>query len=188
MMKNLLSIIVLLIMMAPVQSAWANINEYVEESIIIPAGTVIELDLSTPVHSKRNKIGDMLILKVREDVVIGGIPVIQKNAKGLAFVTDIKRAGPWGKGGGVRLKADCTWSLNDIKVPMAFNFEQKGEEHKMLAPVLLFGLCAGYITGDNVSIPPGTKFTAKVVEDTNLHVSPRELNEIYEKKVNNTPN
>jgi len=175
-----------LIFVSP-ESVWANpdTGENPGKAVVIPADTVIELDLSTPVHSKRSRVGDMLILKVRDGVRVNGTLVIQKGATALAYVTDIKRAGPWGKGGGIKIKAACTWSVNDVKVPIAFDFSQKGDGHKMLFPVVLFGLYAGYITGEQVAIPSGTKFTAKVAEDTSLLLSSRDLNELVLKKAGN---
>lgn len=167
-MRKIPIIVLLFLMLVPLELVWANmdVKDSTEELIIIPAGTVVELELSTPVHSKKNRIGDILILKVREDVVVEEVPVIQKGSTALAYVIDIKRAGPWGKGGGIKIKAECTWSVNDIKVPITFNFEEKGDRHKMLTPVGLFGLYAGYITGEHVVIPSGTRFTAKVAEES----------------------
>lgn len=168
-------------------SVWANADTGENpETVVLPAGTDIALDLSTPVHSKRSRVGDMLILKVREDVRVDGTLVIQKGATALAYVTDIKRAGPWGKGGGIKIKAACTWSVNDVKIPIAFDFSQKGDGHKMLFPVVFFGLYAGYITGEQVAIPPGSKFTAKVAEDTNLLLPARDLHELVLKKGDNS--
>lgn len=163
----------------PIRMVWANISpdELTNKSVILPAGTEIEMDLSTPVHSKRNKIGDMLILYVTDDVLIEGIVVIKRGERALAYVTDVKRAGPWGKGGAIQIKAECTWSVTDVKIPIAFDFTQQGDGHHMLVPVILGGVFAGYITGEHVSIAPGTKFCAKVVNDITLDISPQVLHE-----------
>jgi len=182
-MKKVLIAMLILVLSSSSNLVAANVNDNTKESLFIPAGTIIELELSTPVHSKRNKIGDMIILKVREDVFVDGIMVVQKGSTGLAYVTDVKRAGPWGKGGAIKLKAECVWSINEIKIPIDFDLDEKGSGHKMLVPIILVGLYSGYITGEHVSIQPGTKFSAQVPVDTNLNCSSSDLTELSNKQL-----
>jgi hypothetical protein len=78
-------------------------NPYDEDSIVIPAGTEIQLSLREPVSSKLSEVGDDVLATVRKDVVVDGRVVLQQGTEVVGRVTLVQPAGRMLKGGRLHL-------------------------------------------------------------------------------------
>ncbi|HWR08364.1 hypothetical protein [Sporomusa sp.] len=150
------------------------VTSVVPGNVYIPRGTMIKAELIQGVNSKTSNVGDKAIFKITENVVINGVTVIQQGIVGEAVVKSVKRAGSWGKGGGIELEASNTKTINNIPVPLSLDTKKYGGGHGMVVPWLLVGVFSGFLKGKNQDIPAGTKFSVAVDADVDLGV-PSEL-------------
>lgn len=152
-------------------------------NVYIPKGTMIKCETITPVNSGVNNVGDRVSFKTVESVVINGVVVIPSGTAGEAIVKAVKRAGAWGKGGGIELEAKNTKTINNIEVPLSLDTKKYGGGQAMVVPWLLIGVFSGFIHGKNQDIPTGTKFSVAVDADVDLCVKPESLAEAMKSSI-----
>jgi hypothetical protein len=80
----------------------------VPNTVKIPAGTPIEVEVAYTVNSLDTKPGELLSFRVLIPIVVDGVIAIEKGALVTARVTLSKRGGHWGKAG--RL----AWAMEDV--------------------------------------------------------------------------
>lgn len=153
-------------------------------NVYIPKGTMIKCETITPVNSGVNNVGDRVSFKTVESLVINGVVVIPAGTAGEAIVKSVKRAGAWGKGGGIELEAKNTKTINNVEVPLTLDTKKYGGGQAMVVPWLLIGIFSGFIHGKNQDIPTGTKFTAAVDADVDLGVKPELLADAMKSPIN----
>ena len=161
----------------------------------IPSGTDIAVELTRDVNSKQTFVGEVLEIRVLEDIVLDNTVVIPKDALGYVTVTKLRTAGEWGKNGGIELQPQYVKSANWIKVPLAQGITKNGNSHDVIRPfgtglagaagatsleglAGVAGLFLFYIDptpGTNAMIPSGTKFIVTTDGDVDLKVTPAEL-------------
>jgi hypothetical protein len=107
--------------------------------------------------------------------VINGVIVIPQGTSGEALVKSVKKAGSFGKGGGIELEAKSTKTINNIEVPLSLDTKKYGGGQGMVVPWILVGVFSGFIKGKNQDIPAGTKFSVAVDSDVDLGVNPELL-------------
>lgn len=151
------------------------VSSVIPGNVFIPRGTMIKAELLQGVNSGKNNVGDKVIFKTTESVVVNGVVVIPKGTTGDAVVASVKRAGSWGKGGGIELEANNTKTVNNVEVPLSLDTKKYGGGQGMLVPWLLVGVFSGFIKGKNQDIPAGTKFSVAVDSDVDLGVTPELL-------------
>ena len=151
------------------------VTNLVPGDVYIPKGTIVQCEIVTPVNSGVNNVGDRVVFKTTENIVINGIIVVPQGTSGEAVVKSVKRAGAWGKGGGIELEAKNTKTLNNIEVPLTLDTKKYGGGKAMVVPWLLVGVFSGFIHGKNQDIPAGTRFTVAVDSDVDLGVKPEAL-------------
>lgn len=159
---------------APVVPVVSNV---VPGNVYIPKGTMIQCVILTPVNSGVNNVGDRVTFKTIDNLVINGVVTIPSGTAGEAIVKSVKRAGAWGKGGGIELEAKSTRTINNIEVPLSLDTKKYGGGEAMVVPFVLIGVFSGFVRGKNQDIPTGTKFTVAVDADVDLGVKPEELKE-----------
>ena len=164
-------------------SATLVISSVVTGNVYIPKGTMIKCETITPVNSGVNNVGDRVAFKTVESLVVNGVIVIPSGTAGEAIVKSVKRAGAWGKGGGIELEAKSTKTVNNIEVPLSLDTKKYGGGQAMVVPWLLIGIFSGFIHGKNQDIPTGTKFTAAIDADVDLGVKPELLAETMKSPV-----
>lgn len=174
----LLVVFVMTICLTPIAFAEGPVvTNVVPGNVYIPRGTLIKVELVTPVNSGKNKVNDIVLFKTTESLIINGTEVIPKGTTGDAIVTKVKKAGAWGKGGKIELTAKSIKTLNGVEIPLTLDIEQYGGGKGMVVPVLLIGVFSGFVHGKNIDMPVGTKFQVAVDGDTDLGVKPDKLEE-----------
>jgi hypothetical protein len=153
--------------------------------ISIPARTIIDLELDTDVRTDSYKEGDLIGLRVAQDVVAGGKVVVERGALARAKVYELNRARRWGKGGEIAWVLQDVTAVNGQRIPLEFSYSFKGVKNHsevitggvvtsviyglptlgILAPV---GLLFGLRKGKEVILPKGKLFEAVVRTDTLL--------------------
>lgn len=151
------------------------VTSVVPGNVYIPKGTMIKCETITPANSGKNNVGDTIVFKTVENLVINGVVIIPAGTAGEAVVKSVKRAGAWGKGGGIELEARATKTVNNIQVPLSLDTKKYGGGQAMVVPWLLVGVFSGFINGKNQDIPTGTKFSVAVDADVDLATTPEGL-------------
>jgi len=76
--------------------------------LMLPAGTIIDVEVAHTVNSLEVKRGERISFRVLVPVVVNGLTLIEKDALVTARITDAKRGGHWGKAG------KLSWSMEDV--------------------------------------------------------------------------
>lgn len=152
-----------------------SVSSVIPGNVYIPRGTMLQAELLTGVNSGQNNVGDKVMFKLTESLVLNGTVVIPKGTAGEAVVKSVKKAGSFGKGGGIELEARSTKTLNNVEVPLSLDTKKYGGGQGMFVPWLLVGVFSGFIRGKNQDIPTGTKFSVAVDSDVDLGIKPELL-------------
>ncbi len=145
----------------------------------VPGGTVIPCELITSLNSGRNYQGERVMFKTTGAVAVNGITVIPTGSAGEAIVSDVSKAGAFGKGGRITITTRFVKTINGMDVPVAFNLEKSGggEGGWVVPAFLVVSIFAGFIRGKNQDLPAGTRFSVSVESDFDLGVEPDKLAE-----------
>ena len=139
------------------------------KQVSLPAQTLVKVALSRAVNSGEAKVGDTILYRVVEDVMVDGRVVIPVGASGLAKVSEVTAAARLGKDGRVVLDFGRITALDGTQVPLKVD-ETATERNRSLelaagasmAGVILLGpvgLVSGYfIRGRDVQIDANTEF------------------------------
>jgi hypothetical protein len=92
----------------------------------IPAGTIIDVRLSTSLRTDTYQDGDMIAFEVMQPVVVGGMVVIEKGAFAKGSILKAKRARTFGKGGDLFFSINEVSAVNGSRVPVSLNYRFKG--------------------------------------------------------------
>lgn len=145
----------------------------------IPAGTTIPCELITPLNSGRNYQGERVIFKTTGAVQVNGVTVIPTGAAGEAIVSQVKKAGGFGRGGKVTVTTRYVKAVNGTEVPVAFQLEKSGggQGGWVIPAFIVVTVLAGFFQGQNQDLPAGTRFSVAVESDYDLGAEPDMLAE-----------
>lgn len=179
-MKKLLVVFFIFFILTNVVHAEAD-NSY------IPDGTIFAVELVNSVNSKSTFIGEALEISVLENVIVGNTVVIEEGSRGYVMVSNVKKAGDWGKAGGIEIQPQYVRTVNSVIVPLTNNIAKSGDGHDLVRP---FGIGAigknlegsdvklgsilmftDFTPGRNAEIPAGTKFIVSVNGNVDLNLS-----------------
>lgn len=139
--------------------------------VIISKNTKLEGKLITPVHSKYNKEGDVILFSISESYIYNGIEIIPEGTTGKAVVTDSQKAGYFGVGGRIFFEPQSLILANGVEVPLMFKTGKDNDwrdtENQIVATAAV-GIFAGFFQGKNQKLPAGAKFCLYVKDDVNL--------------------
>lgn len=139
------------------------------KQISLPAQTLVKVALSGTVNSGEAKVGDTILYRVVEDVMVDGRVVIPVGSSGLAKVSEVTAAARLGKDGRVVLDFGRITALDGTQIQLKVD-ERATERNRSLelaagasmAGVILLGpvgLVSGYfIRGKDVQIDANTEF------------------------------
>ncbi|MDT8903987.1 helix-turn-helix domain-containing protein [Anaeroselena agilis] len=146
----------------------------------IPAGTIVPCELITPLNSGRNYQGERVLFKTTGAVQVNSVTVIPIGAAGEAIVSEVKKAGAFGKGGKIAITTRSVKAVNGVDVPVAFNLEKSGggEGGWVIPAFLVISIFAGFVRGKNQDLPAGTRFSVAVESDYDLGCEPDQLAEV----------
>ncbi|HEX8623241.1 MAG TPA: hypothetical protein VF718_14830 [Allosphingosinicella sp.] len=96
-------------------------------AIVVARDTMVRLMVLNEVNTNSAKPGDRFVLRVDENVVVGGATVIPVGAKAYGEVTRVKSNGAVGKAGSVGAK--LLWvELGEDRIPITGESESKGRK------------------------------------------------------------
>lgn len=139
----------------------------------IPKDTILTVELTSELTSKKAKKGDVVPIKMSQNVIINDVVVIPEGATVKATVTKAKKAGGFGRAGKLEFTIDSVKTINGVDVPLEYSAMKKaGNDGGAVAVGVLLSVVGGlFMKGKNVSFSAGTTFEAKVSADTDLGVS-----------------
>jgi hypothetical protein len=176
-LKNAKASDALIMMMVAPPAAGAGAPQPAAVEMKVPDGTPLELELQSNVSSKEAQEGDIINFTVVNDVVVGGVKVIEKGAPAKARIAVAKKSGRWGRSG------KLGWAMQDVLAAdgsrIALRMEKKlaGDSKGgtvttgVVVTALVFWPAAplwGFKKGKDVSMPAGKRFEAFVHGDTSV--------------------
>ena len=143
----------------------------------IPKDTKIELELITPISSKRSKEGNTFRLKTLENLLINDVVVIPANQEVLGTITKSRKNGMFGRKGRLEFSINEIKTVNGVTVPLDAQVKGKGHsDNGAVAVAAAVSLVGGlFMKGTNIYYEPGQKFVAVVAADTDLNTTVEDL-------------
>ena len=143
----------------------------------IPKDTKIELELITPISSKRSKEGNTFRLKTLENLLINDVVVIPANQEVLGTITKSRKNGMLGRKGRLEFSINEIKTVNGVTVPLDAQIKGKGHsDNGAVAVAAAVSLVGGlFMKGTNIYYEPGQKFVAVVAADTDLNTTVEDL-------------
>ncbi|HWR83014.1 MAG TPA: hypothetical protein VN285_06910 [Candidatus Deferrimicrobium sp.] len=152
----------------------------VRAAIQLPAGTEVHVVFEQIVSSKSVSAGDIIPIRLKGAIEVGGITVVKDGAKGTAKVKAVESAGRVGKPGRVEVEllellpdgfykaeGDKKITLTAVTADGSGTIVAAGKGRKVLSLLVGFGLI---IKGHQGEIPAEKMFAAKVKEDIKMIV------------------
>lgn len=159
--------IVLTIILSISSLAYANESD----EVIIPKDTVLTGKLITPVSSKYNKEGDVILFTLNESYWYKDIEIIPEGTTGKAVVVKSQKAGYFDVGGSIFFEPKSIILKNGAEIPLTFITGKNSSwenDANMAVGVIGIGVFSGFLHGSNQKFPAGTKFKIFVAESINL--------------------
>ena len=143
-----------------------------EGQAYIPKDTIINIELTSELTSKKAKKGDTVPLQTLENIIINGVTVVPAGTKVEGTVTKATGSGLFGRAGKLEFTIDSVRALNGVKIPLQHTtLKEAGSDGGAIAVAVAVSLIGGlFMKGKNVSFPAGSKFNAIVTADTDLNV------------------
>lgn len=138
----------------------------------IPEGTKLQIELTREISSKKSKVGDLVPLRVVENLIINDVIVIPAGAKVRGVVTKARKAGGLGRGGKLEFQIVSVQTINGVKVPLQYTKYQHGAgDGGAVAVFAVVSIIGGaFMKGKNVVFNEGMRFEAEVTADVDLNV------------------
>jgi hypothetical protein len=136
----------------------------------LSAGSFIDLVFIDPVDSKANKTGDMIAMKVADDVMAGADVIIPAGTPVVAEIIHAARARAGGKPGELIVSARYI-QMGSVQIPMkGFKFGTSGTgkskvTESAVAAFVIAAPIALFIAGGEKHAEPGTRAFAKLKDD-----------------------
>jgi len=181
-MKKLLSVFLSIsfLLIMPLMVKAEEITGKVEQTreISINSGLTIPIVFAYPVNSLSIRKGDVLPIKINQDIMVNNTLLFKKGNEGIVFIEEAKPARAWGRAGLIEINSG---KINDIygnEYPITLTNHSKGNTSKaaiilpivsiiFLWPLLFFA----FKKGEEVSIPPGKIFNAFITSPTTIKIS-----------------
>ncbi|MDN5278330.1 MAG: hypothetical protein PWR01_2295 [Clostridiales bacterium] len=145
--------------------------------LIIPAGTLVRLNLEENLSSKTSQTGEMVKFTVVESVKIGSRTVIKKGAVARAQLQKVRKPGRFGRNGSLKLRYLTVSSTRGKEIPITLGEKSvKTNEslglaagaslggYMLLGPIGLIG--GTFVRGHHIEIPKNTQLIVEVAKDT----------------------
>lgn len=164
---------------AALRKVMLNNETFVSTTVTLPADTVVHIKTLEPLNSKVNKKNDIVHFAIAEDVMAGEVVAIPKGMEFTGTVTDVRKAGAFGRDGKMTITYGSVAAVDGTPVPLVLG-EKAKEEYKntagavgasaagaiILGPI---GLVGGlFVKGSNVDLPQGTLMYVQTQTDTTV--------------------
>jgi len=135
-------------------------------AIVVPKDTMVRLMVLNEVNGRNAKPGDRFVLRVDENVTVGGSVIIPVGAKAWGEITDARENGAVGKAG--RISARLLYvETAGTKIPLNGEEQSKGAKggDRVALAVFSFGLLGLFAQGSQGKLKAGHIFNGYVAED-----------------------
>lgn len=108
----------------------------------VPAGTTLPISITSPINSDLLEQGDIVSVKVLDDVMVNGQKAFTKDTVGIAYVTKVKHSRHHGGAGFIQVNDAQILDVNKIKHNVQLSMQAKGDGCRPSAILLSFiGTC-----------------------------------------------
>lgn len=142
--------------------------------LVLPKGTMVRLMVTKEVNSRDNHPGDRFVLRVDEDVKVGGVTIIPIGAKGWGEVVDSAKTGGVGKSGKINARLLYV-EANGQRIDLDGTRQSSGGggTGNVVAGVVAFGPFGLFMKGSNASLKAGEILNGYTLSDTALDLAPK---------------
>jgi hypothetical protein len=135
--------------------------------LVLPANTVIELEVVDFVGSNTNKPGDFFHLRLAKDVMLGSVVLIPAGTSAIGQVVHATKSGTGGKGGELILAARYIDApQGQIKLRSSFGAAGKDRTKTAIGMTIAVGALGMLVKGKQVELPAGSPISARIAVDT----------------------
>jgi hypothetical protein len=134
---------------------------------VLPKGTMVRLMVTKEVNSRDNRPGDRFVLRVDEEVQVGGRTVIPIGAKAWGELLQSKQTGGVGKSG--RINARLLYvEANGKRIDLDGERQSSGSggTGQVVASVIAFGPFGLLMKGNNATLKAGEILNGYTLSDT----------------------
>jgi hypothetical protein len=152
---------------AAVPEAAPELSE--DGKVTLPQGMPVPLIFEAEVNSKTASVGDLVPLKLADDLKVGNVVVVRKGASAAGLVIQVDKTGLGGAPGDVTFQVDSL-TANGSVIKLSGFATKEGEAKPPGAARFIpyVGVLTVLKHGTHAEIPTGTPFTAFVDKDTAL--------------------
>jgi hypothetical protein len=148
-----------------------HLSTQAQSPIILQEGTVVQVQLLETLDSRLAKVGDLVNLRVNEDVEVDGVVVIKRGTEATGRVTISQASKMAGKKGMLDFTIDYTKTVTGKNIRL--NTTTNGGDGKsyttgVIAAAAIVNPLALLIKGKNVTVEKGKLFSAYVGQDYEL--------------------
>jgi hypothetical protein len=149
--------------------------------VLIPAGTVVEVEVASPVSSADAEEGSPMTFLVSRQVVVDGVLVIARGAIARGRVSKSKAAGTWGRRGTLDWTMEDVVAIDGTLVPIKLSdrLEGKSRSRAVVAAAIAtgaivlpytppIGLIWALKKGDEAVLVESRKSTSIVINNTEV--------------------
>ena len=139
--------------------------------LILPKGTMVRLMVTKEVNSRDNHAGDRFVLRVDEDIRVGGVTVVPMGARGYGEVVDSEGSGAVGRSG--KLNARLLYlDLNGRHIELDGDRHSAGSggTGQVVGGVVAFGVFGLLMKGNNASLKAGEILNGYTLADAEFDV------------------
>jgi hypothetical protein len=141
--------------------------------VVLNAGTNVPLETVGIIRSDQVTVGQTIDFRVKHDVKVDGITVINAGSIAKGQVIRAQKAKGLGKEGFVEIQIKSVTAVDGQEVFLSGgNIYQEGQDKQTLAIVLGIIVCLLFLTmkGKNAEIPPGYQVMANVATSVTIKV------------------
>ena len=144
----------------------------------VPANTAVKVSLIDSITSKTLQVGDVVKIKVAEDVIIGGKLVFAKGLQGVGKVASVRKAKGWmGKNGKVDIDFDELRTIDgrSIETFVGEEAKQKMIDEQMIEGASLVAMNLNddwnkvLVRGKNIEIKQGTELYIQAKNNSSVY-------------------
>ena len=99
------------------------ISEVAPGNAYIPAGTIINCELITPLSSAQNTVGQSVMFRPIENLNLHNVPIVRYGTAGKAYVSIARKAGGFGVGGKIEMRPVSLKTIDGIDIPVVFGVD-----------------------------------------------------------------
>lgn len=144
-------------------------------NVFIPKGTLIDVEVASPVNSGDLAVGDIVYFKLVSPLNVNRVVVAPAGTAGEAVITHVKHAGILGTPGGITFKAKSLRTVNGVEIPLTLETKKYNGNNDLILGLILLKdhrKWAFIVQGADAVIPVGTRFQVAVDADADLLCRP----------------